>query len=238
MKKILTAIATVVLMTGSVFASIGSDNSSNYSDGWADGSNEGSGFGAWSFTRDAGFWIPASSDIEGFNAGIYQPDSAFALNYNSEGNYLNANRSITEWGNGYTFSMDLATHFRSGARGIDLKSVDSTLWNFNVTDTGYGDTGWEYRSDMLMNLSAVQNGGNVDITLNGSSVIDTWSDTYTTSVAGTLDGFSMYVSATSNEGDQSALLFNNLQVVPEPTSMALLGFGMLAIGLVRRRRNK
>lgn len=235
MKKILV-FAMAAMLAGMAMAD---DDAGNYSGGWDDVTAYGTGFSTWSFTQAGGYWASAFStdaDLEDFG-DISTSDRVLALNYGTD--YINASRDISTWGANYMFTVDLATQWRDGNRGIDLQdSGNGTLFNFNISNTGYGATDWAYQTDMVLSLSAIQNGANVDISVVGSSVGGAWSDTYNTSVAGTLDGFSLYAGDTGGNNN-AALLANNMTVaapVPEPVTMSLLGLGALAMVLRRKMR--
>lgn len=216
-------IGTAVILAGSVYADMASDEASNYSGGWDSSTTYGTGFSTWSFSQTGGYWVPNYStdgSLLDFGNISSSDDRVLALNYGS--GYINASRNINDWADGYTFSIDLATQWRNGGRGIDLQdSSDQILWTFNVSDLGYGATGWDYRNDMTLALTVVQNGSDLDITVNGASVADSWADTFSTSVSGTFDGFSLYAGDTGGDNN-NALLVNNMGVIPEPAVMGLV----------------
>jgi len=237
MKKMVALVGSLsLLLAVSASAVGGSDEASNYSSGWNDTSTYGTGFSLWSFTQSGGYWVPDYStdvDLSDFGDISSSDDSVLAIKWDS--GYINASRDITSWEDGYTFSIDLATQWRTGARGIDLQDAsDNAIFTFNVTDAGYGETGWDYRDDMVLSFTVEQNGANIDITVDGSSVGGAWSDTYTTSASGTLDGFSLFSGDVNFNGNNTALLANNMSVIPEPATIGFLLLGMVSTLFVRR----
>lgn len=63
---------------------------------------------------------------------------------------------------------------------------------------------------------------------------ESYTNTVTTTTGAT--GFTLYNSNTTSNASANNLYANNLQVVPEPSSLALIGLGGLAMMRLIRRR--
>lgn len=245
-KAFVVALVCALMAVANASASL-IDIASNYETAtWTNGSNLGSGFGAWNLVSGAnsGFFIWDST--EHGHGDINTSDLAFGF-WGNSGSWADANRGITTWGNNHSFSMDMAVQWRAGAYGLNLYNVSDTalfdgstlIWNFNIDDSGYGGTGWDYYSDIVLNFSLVQNGSDLDITVTGSSVNGSWTDTWNTQVAGeTLGGFRVYAGSGEAASGQRNLYINNLEVIPEPTTLGLLGVGTLGLLLIRRKKQQ
>lgn len=247
MKKIiLSSLAVAALAVGHLNAQIiATDVASNYTtQTWVNGSNLGSGFGAWDLftTGTAGYFI-GNSAAQGFG-NINSAGSAFGMFGNPAGlNFANAQRPLLNpLAVGDSFSIDLAIAFRNGNKGISLFAGGfaeaNEIWNFNVGGNSYtaggSNLGWAYAQDSVFSLTATQ----LTLTSVGISLVR-GSDTYSTNVlsAGGLSGFRAYVGSTDAGNDLNNLFINNMQVVPEPSTYALLALSALGLaGYTARRR--
>lgn len=239
MKRIGMFVLCIGVALAAMHGAVAEDNANNYGGGWIDGQNYGTGFEAWDINQGGGYWVPDDTDPTGFNPGIYTDNGsenvALALNYGS--GYVNADRDFDVWGENFTFTIELATQWRDGGRGIDLVNSSGTpLYTFTINSSGYGDTLWGYQSDMLLQLSVLQQSDNFDVTIVGSSVLGSWTDTYTANDnAGVLAGFSVFAGDTGGD-NRNALLINNMAVIPEPATAGLMVLG--ALGLFASRRSR
>ena len=196
------------------------DVASNYETStWIDGSNNGSGFGPWQISSEgasAGTFVWSST--ENGHGDINTNEMAFGMWSNNAGT-ISATRQLAEWGDEHSLSIQLAVQWRDGSKGISLYNNGgfepvNEIWNFNITDAGYGDTGWDYYGDLILTFVATQNGSNVDISVVGSSEANVWSNEWTTTITSeTLGGFSVYKIGGDGDGaGQRNLYFNNLEV--------------------------
>jgi hypothetical protein len=211
--------ALLALAAASTAFAQGSDNASNYSGNWSNGSNQGTGFGGWNLyisgNGSSGHFI-GNSTAQGFG-DVNSNGVAFAMYGNPAGdNYSNAERSFSApLVQGQSFSIKLAIAYRNGSKGISLFSgsgFGSEVWNFNVggdkyTTGGVDQTTWAFSQTSIFTLTANQTTSNtINITLTRDS------DTYSTTVNGTLGGFRLYVGSTDAGNDLNNLFFNDLQI--------------------------
>lgn len=253
-KKWLIMAVTLTGATASQAATLGMNNATagSLGDGWQDGDNtniSGTPFGNWSLVANAtagfaGFFIGDSQLLDGGSgADINSSDVSFGIFGNGGGTadaILGLDSALAV---GQSLSFDLAVNFRNGNKGVDIRDgADATIFNFNIgsddhvvsnATTGNGSTGNAYSANTAFNLSFTQTsaaGGTWTIDRSGG-VTDSDSGTYTGSIA----SLKLY-NVAQDGGDPNNLFANNFAVVvPEPSSMALLGLGSLAVMLRRRR---
>ena len=238
MKKIiLLFVLTVFAVNGHAQFIVAEDKAENYNT-WTNGNNQGIGFGNWDMWKEgSGGWFINSSSSGGFG-NIDTNSKSFGMWGNPVGNnYSNAQRILSNyWGDGATFSIQLAIANRNGNKGIDLFEIDGTelkqIWNFNVGSDKYQiggtDLGWSYSQTSVFTLSATQNSSNIYITLTRGS------DSYSTTIIGkTLYAFKLYNGSTST-GNLNNLFFNNLKIsysdwskVPSNIKVKIEGNGTL-----------
>lgn len=237
-------VATVAFSTGAFAANEASDNAStaNYPGGtWNTGSNGGSGFGNWTLTSTpaAGFsgsYIGGTA-LGSTTFGIYSGNDAAAT--------MLAYRPFTGGGltNGQSFSVSLAnTTTINGQIGLSLMSGASarwtlkfigggTEWQLNDGGSDFG-SGQAYAANTPLAFTFTYNGGS-----SYSYSFGTGSgNNYNASADITnLDGVQFF---SVNQGADQNLGFNNISVVPEPSTYALLALSAVGFGgyVVRRRR--
>ena len=235
--------------TGAFAAVEGTDNAANsaYSGGWLNGTNGGTSgtFNPWDLTNNnnggsnfAGYFLGDSTagsgniNTGGVSFGIYaNPSTAFADAIRSFGSTLSV---------GQTFSLDLAVNFRNGNKGFSLFDGATQIFNLNVGADDYTINGLSigapYSSTAIFSLSFTQTtltAGTYSVFYNGNSTF------YNLGYTGLASGFKLYNSGTDGGANENNLYFNNLSIVPEPSSLALLA-GPALLGawfFVRRRRS-
>lgn len=152
MKKLLLLIVSFFLFAYHSAAqyTIAEDNAGNYSS-WANGDNNGFGFGGWNLYSTGG---SAGSFLGASHANLINTGGkAFGM-WGNPG-YFNAHRFFSIPLNiNQIFTIELSVHWRDGNRGIDLiSSADEPLFNFNISNTGYGNTGWGWQDNSAIRLT-------------------------------------------------------------------------------------
>lgn len=225
-------------------------------DGTIDGS--GSGFGGWLLTADSNTSISiqsvaflggstlldtASASFR-LSGGFYSPDGGITWNQA----YAKAKRWIDPLGldAGDSFSFQMAVNWRNGAKGVSIFDTNNNkIFGLNIGGDDYvvnsafsnnGSIGNAYSNDTLLELNFEQTdstGGTWTITRSGG-VNDIDTGTY----AGTLRSFEFYAGGSTSNTNSDALFFNNLSVIPEPSTLSLMfgGLtGLIALRIMRKR---
>jgi PEP-CTERM motif len=257
MKKILlSSLAAAAFAVGSnAHALIASDNAGNYSSGWTNGANGGTGFLAWSLSSGGGtggfggnfIGDPTAAGITGFGTQAF---GQFA-NPSGSGAFANADRAFSSaMSVGDTFSFQWAVNFDSGdgnkgfnlysggVAGTQLLNVNQGGFPGNIT-LGGSDTGIAYGTGPMTWSFTLQTPTSLLVTSSARNGTSTPVFSTNLTVAGAPDAFRFYAS-NLEAGNNRQPYFNNLSVVPEPSTYALLGLSALALGgyVARRRARK
>jgi hypothetical protein len=236
------------------FAAVSAFDAANdvtYNDGWSSSDNGGYGFTAWQLDGAAGsgtfgrFTSDSRNLTDSTSGGnINVGGKAFGLyaNPQNSGAFSGARRDFT--GGALTtsqvLSFAIAVNFRNGNKGFDLRdSNGNSIWNFNVGGDAYKQNGnnlanQSYSDNTVFSFAFTQNSSTLSwsITRSGGQ---TGTDSGTSSIgSGTITGIRFYIAGTDG-GNENDFYFNSLQVVPEPTTWALIGFGVMSAGVGVRR---
>ena len=245
-KTLLAAVASIAVSSASFAANEASDNAStaNYPGGaWTTGSNGGTGFGDWTLTSTpaggfSGSYIGGTA-IGDPSFGIYSGGDAAAT--------MTALRPFTGGGltAGQSFSVTVGntpTINTGGQLGLSLMSGSNARWTLKFvgggTDWQLNDggsdfsSGQAYAANTSLSLTFTYNGGS-----SYSYTFGTGSGNNFTASAdiSNLDGVQFF---SVNQGNDQNMGINNLSVVPEPSTYALLALSAVAFGgyVARRRR--
>ncbi len=231
-----------------------------YASGWTDGSNGGFGFGPWSITANppgttsAGTFLGDSTTLAPGNTGgnINTAGVSFGL-FGYDNAYVNAIRAFNApLSVGQTFSMQIAVNYRNGNKGFDVTDPSgNNIFDLNiggddysVNDTGGGTTN-------LFNMAYDPNTVFTVYITQTSATEGSWTIVRSGGMSGTASsggfpyqgvaaGINIYnVQTVDGNLAQDYLFVNNMQIVPEPSTFALLGGSVLLGALlhVRRRRS-
>jgi hypothetical protein len=248
-QKLLLAFAFSTLVAGAASAQIASDNAGNaaYSGGWSVGTNGGTGFGAWAFNNSpgsgsAGVFIgdPSTAGISGMSS------NSFGFYANPLGSGANAEVSRTlssALQAGQTFSFQWGLNWDSGNatsnRGFNLRSGTSELLNINMSDSSvvtiqgspmfnaYGTQAFTVNFEQVSPTS-------IRVYGTGRDGSETYNNTFT-GLDGAADNFVFYFNAIDAQQPNREMYMNNLSVIPEPSTYALIALGA-AFVLWRVRR--
>ena len=214
-----------------------------YASGWTNGSNGGFGFGPWTITANppgttsAETFVGDSTTLAPNNSGgnVNTSGVSFGLfGYNDA--YVNAIRSFNApLSIGQTFSIQIAVNYRNGNKGFDVTDPNgNNIFDLNiggddysVNNTGGGTT----------NLFDKAYDPNTVFTVYITQTSDTegsWTIIRSGGMSGTASsgifpyqgvaaGINIYnVQTTDGNLPQDYLFVNNLQIIPEPSTLALL----------------
>lgn len=256
-KTILTTLAAAALaLSSNGYALIASDNAgvANYPGGaWAAGSNGGSGFSAWSLPGSAGTggfagnFIGPAAGLPNYSS-LYTGGVAFSIYAGGAANaFQDARRPFsTGMSIGDIFTHSIGFSFDNGNKGFDLASnTDGTgnVFNFNINNTGYSWSGGG--SAPMTSFPGLRENG---VVINFSFTLTPTGFNYTIgsaqdagltasgSVAAAGIGSVKYYISDAGGGDPGNLYFNNLSVVPEPSTYALLALSAVGIAGYAARR--
>ena len=262
MKKIFLTLVTAFAMNLSALAAnTATDNASStaYDTGWAAGSNGGSGFQAWTFNLNSGTTF-RTNDVAASGSFIGDSTQNGRDSINSSGSrafglYANVPNGSEAFVSAYrkfqggaltvgqTFSIDYSQSWNAGNRGINLLAGGSQVLNLGM---GGGSDALSFGGNQIYaNIFneairfafEVTSSSEIKITFTPLNSTSLTTQTATAAITALPDEFQLYYSggATTN-GSNSEPFFNNLSVVPEPSTPLLMGLGLAGLLALRKTR--
>ena len=239
-KTLFAAVASIALSSGAFAATNASDNASSYTTAtWTNGANLGTGFGAWTLSTTT----PGSGFAGRYIGNTALGDPAFGLFAGNDGGAISiADRPFTGGAltAGQIFSVKLAnTAANFGEVGFQFLDGSTVRWTLKLAGTGAwqlndggGDfgAGQAFVANTALDFSFTYNGGNSYTYSFGSGA----GTNFTAANITNLTGVRFY---NRDQGADQNFAFNDLSVVPEPSTYALLALSAVAMGgyLMRRR---
>lgn len=253
---ILAIVATA--LTASVQgANLAYDDASNYSGVWTNGSNGGYGFGNWVLgtTGSAGMFVGDSTlNAGGSSGGINTSGVAWGMWANSgglseairpfTGGPLTLGQSVVvDFDNGWIdtgSTVGLALQTSGGSNRIELYFIGGnstyTINNGSPIDAGVGFTGDGLRltftltgpNAMILTVGSLNgsNGGTnsvfTGLSLNGGTGLD-------------IERIRFF-NASAGPGSNYDAFYNRLEIIPEPSTVFLVGLGLAGAWYLRRRK--
>ncbi len=257
--KALTTILALSLLTAHAALAQVVDNASNYAT-WTNGSSGGTGFGTWALNNNDDSLNPTTpifagnflGDSTAGAADINTGGNSFGLYANPGAAFSTATRSFsTSLTTNDIFTVDLGLNFANGNKGFNLRTAGTNVFGFNVgsgasINTSFSNNPvtatYDYGGAAALTLTmTMTSASSLNYSVTRTSPLGTQGtlfDGSITGITGSVDNFEFYVSGTDDGDAQNNLYFNNLTVVPEPTTWTLLGLGIGALIITRRLQRK
>ncbi len=250
MKTLLLSLTAVFALALTSRAQLALDTGANYGAGWTNGANGGYGFLAWEISAAQGSGFAGNFIGDPFLAGIGgMATNSFGLyaNPTNSGATVTVARGMSNaMAVGDTFSFQWAVNwdsdggdkgfnlFSGGTGGTQLLNVNQAGFPGDITFGGT-NTGIAFGTNAMTWSFTLTTSTNLFVTSTGRDGSPATVFSTNLSILGGPDAFSFYASG-MNAGDQRQPYFNELKVVPEPSTYALLGLSALALGGYATRR--
>jgi len=255
----------IALAANTFAAGLAADNAADsaYNDGWQTGDNGGTGWGGgWSLSTSVPPDVNKAGQFVGSSQGNGFSDGNIDTAGRAWGEYANNTYIATATrpfngalSIGQTFSIDIDNGFLDSGSSVgftltgfgDPGATDQFSFFFQGGSSNYkvsvGRFVWYSETDTGVGFTS--KGVHVEFTLTGStsySVAITPNGASTTVLTGNMvisspiDHVELY-NYNAGTGSANDAFFNNIAIVPEPTTAMLVGAGLVSMIALRRRRS-
>ena len=245
---ILTIVAALAVSFNAFAANLGLESASSYTTAtWIEGS--GAGIGKWYFTMGSSTVKGISDSAQGGRVSV--GSSAFNLQAGLSSEYSNA-FFVFEGGAltvGQTVSLDANYLWNGGFRGIEFQAGGTSLFRaehasdaiqFKGTDITTADiiptSQNAYQRALTYSVRQVD-ASNVEFK---ASILGSATPVFSSTFAASgISQIKFYAGGTATElvnQPNYGLYFNNINVIPEPSTPLLMGLGLAGLAVLRLRR--
>jgi hypothetical protein len=250
------AVVALAFAAGVQAANLASDNATNYPS-WVAGSNGGTGFGAWvfgGFGSSGHFLGDSTINAGGSSGGINTGGAAWGMFANS-GGLADAVRPFT--GGALTLGQSVVVDFDNGwiATGGTVGLALQTSGGSNRIEFYFvgGDTTYTINNGSPINSGVPFTGDGLRLTftLTGANAMTLTISSLNGSNGGTNSVFAglglaggtgtdieqiRFFNFNAGAGSNHDAFYNNLQIIPEPSTVVMVGVGLLGAWFIRRRK--
>lgn len=244
MKKFLVASTYFLLVSiVPVMAQSLLDTASNYGGTWNNGSDQGTGFGPWSLssTGTGGRYI-GGSGLGANTFGIFGGTSGTSTAIRPFDASLLAGETFkVQLGyTGVSTGGEIGVNLWSGANWrLNLKFVGGqNSWQLSDGGSAFGSgltwAGGSPGTTLLFEFTRGSTGNQYSLKLTQGSQVYNGVNNVSTSGVMSISRVEFY---SNNQGNSENFGFNNLEIIPEPSSASLLTLALSGLLALRRRRN-
>ena len=252
MKNIILTIVTALAVSFNAFAAnLGLESASSYTTAtWIEGS--GAGIGKWYFTMDSSTVKGISDSEQGGRVSV--GSSAFNLQAGLSSQYSNA-FFVFEGGAltvGQTVSLDANYLWNGGFRGIEFQAGGTSLFRAEHASDAIQFKGTDITTaDIIPAIPISQNAYQRALTYSvrqvdasnvefKASILGSATPVFSSTFAASgISQIKFYAGDTATElvnQPNYGLYFNNINVIPEPSTPLLMGLGLAGLAVLRLRR--
>ncbi|MEI6082859.1 MAG: PEP-CTERM sorting domain-containing protein [Verrucomicrobiota bacterium] len=257
MKQLLLGtLASALFAVTSHASTPASDNAGNYAGGtWTNGANAGTGFGNWIFgspVNSGQFLGNSTSNAGGTSGGINTSGQAWGMFANTSATADATRPFIGALSLGQSVVIDLDNGFIDNGATVGLGLQNSSSQNrieffFTGGQTSYTiqtasgtASGVPFTGDGLrLTFTLTGTGDTMDLTVGSLNGSNGGTNSFFSNIglnnSGGIDRIRLFNFNAGSGGNKDAF-YNNLAIVPEPSTMVLVGCGLVGAWFLRRRQ--